>query len=50
MKPVWGDPAQGWGTPEELESWLDENPAGEVPEAIIESVRYFDYPSRQGSP
>jgi len=47
MKPVWGEAAEGWGTPEAFERWLKEGDGGPPPDEIAEAVKYFDYPSQE---
>jgi hypothetical protein len=48
MKPVWGEAAAGWGTPEAFEQWQKENDGGPPPAEIAEAVKYFNCPERGG--
>ena len=50
MKPVWGDPDDGWGTPADFEHWWEAGDHHLPPKRIDEAVKYFRYPATGAPP
>ncbi len=45
MKPMWGDPSEGWGDPVEFEQWVEDGEREPAPAALKAAVDYY----RQGA-
>jgi hypothetical protein len=43
MKPMWGEAAEGWGTPSEFENWLKDGEPDPPPSHIAKAVEYYRY-------
>ena len=50
MKPVWGEKAEGWGTPSEFETWLNSGEPDPAPPRIAQAVEYYGYGKREVKP
>ena len=43
MQPIWGEAAEGWGTPPEFEQWLNDGEPDPPPSHISQAVEYYRY-------
>jgi len=50
MKPVWGEPDAGWGTPSEFETWLENGEPDPAPRRISQAAEYYGYAKREVKP
>jgi hypothetical protein len=50
MKPAWGEPNAGWGTPSEFETWLKNGEPDPAPPRIAQAVEYYGYAKREVKP
>lgn len=50
MRPVWGEPGDGWDTPQAFAAWLEGGRATPPPAAIAKAVNYFSDPNAERSP
>jgi hypothetical protein len=50
MRPIWGEPKDGWGTPSDFEVWLTNRGPQPAPPQIAQAVEYFEYGMHEVSP
>jgi hypothetical protein len=50
MKPMWGDADDGWGSPSEFETWLNDGEPHPSPPKIAQAVEYYLYAKRGAKP